>query len=218
LSDIEERLSQVRAARQQLHERGPARLRPVAGDFERVGLPRSDCDALRNILLAERATIVIEVGLAYASSALAIGEALLQSQAGGISHLVIDPFQDTSYSNVGWDAIREAGLAATTRLIVQPSSIALAHLVSENVTADAAFVDGSHRFHEVFIDLYYLRKIVRRGGLVILDDIVFPSVATALRYFEVNLGWTREAMEGRLVACRLPAERIEPEFTAFKAF
>lgn len=32
------------------------------------------------------------------------------------------------------------------------------------LVADAAFVDGSHVFHEVFLDLYYLRKVVKPGG------------------------------------------------------
>ncbi len=67
--------------------------------------------------------------------------------------------------------------------------MALPQLIAEQVTADAAFVDGSHRFHEVFVDLYFLRKIVRPGGLVVLDDHWWPSVRTAERYFELNMGW-----------------------------
>jgi hypothetical protein len=62
-----------------------------------------------------------------------------------------------------------------------PSSIALAQLASEGFLADAAFVDGSHRFHEVFVDLYFLRKIVRPGGLTVTDDNWAPSVRTAAR-------------------------------------
>ena len=57
--------------------------------------------------------------------------------------------------------------------------MALPRLVAKGVTADAAFVDGSHRFHEVFVDLYFLRKIVRPGGLIVLDDHWWPSVRTA---------------------------------------
>ncbi|MFJ6119774.1 class I SAM-dependent methyltransferase [Streptomyces sp. NPDC092129] len=68
--------------------------------------------------------------------------------------------------------------------------MALPRLLAEGLVADAAFVDGSHRFHEVFVDLYFLRKIVRPGGLIVLDDVWSPSVRTALRYYERNLGWT----------------------------
>ena len=218
LSNIEQRLDKVRAVRTHLHDKGPTHLRPFTGDFERVALPRHECDTLRDALIAEHANVVIEVGLAYGSSALAIGEALLRGARAGISHVVIDPYQESSYANAGWDAMRAAGLAASSLLISEPSSIALPRLTSEGFTADAAFIDGSHRFHEVFVDLYYMRKLVRPGGLIILDDVAWPSVAAALRYYDVNLGWRREPLEGRLEARRLPEELVEPSFTDFTPF
>src|SRR5262249_2980340 len=151
------------------------RRRPFEGDFERVALPAVDCDILRDTLVAHGAHVVIEVGLAYGSSALAIGEALCSSGAAHVSHIVIDPFQTTAYGNVGWAEMRPAALPDHTTFIGQPSSIALARLAADAFTADAAFVDGSHRFHEVFVDFYFLRKLVRPGGLIILDDASWPS-------------------------------------------
>lgn len=218
MSDIDERLARVRAVHTRLHDEGPTHVRPCAGDFERVALPREDCATLRDALVAENARVVIEIGLAYGSSALAVGEALLRCGARGISHVLIDPYQGSSYANVGWEALRAAGLADGARLISEPSSIALARLAGEGFTADAAFVDGSHRFHEVFVDLYYLRKLVRPGGLIILDDAAWPSVAAALRYYDSNLGWRREPLPGRLEARRLPEALVEPPFTDFKPF
>jgi hypothetical protein len=103
-------------------------------------------------------------------------------------------------------------------LIAEPSSIALARLTQLGVIVDAAFVDGSHRFHEVFVDLYFLRKLVRPGGLIVLDDTEWPSVATALRYYDRNLGWTPMPIAGRLTARQLPLEPPEPDFADFRAF
>jgi predicted O-methyltransferase YrrM len=162
--------------------------------------------------------VVIEIGLAYGSSALAIGEALCAIPGEGAVHIVIDPFQSPAFANVGWDVLTDAGLAPQTTLMTDVSSIALARLTEDGFQADAAFVDGSHRFHEVFVDLYYLRKLVRPGGLIILDDAAWPSVSTALRYFDVNLGWRPVDIAGRLTARRLPAVPVEPAFTDFKAF
>lgn len=213
-----DRLERVRAVRAQLHANGPPRSRPFERDCERVALPAADGDVLRDLLIADAAHIVIEVGLAYGSSALAIGEALCMTGGSGVSHLVIDPFQATGYDNVGRDLLNAAGLADQTTFIEEPSSIVLARLAAGGFTADAAFVDGSHRFHEVFVDLYFLRKLVRPGGLIILDDAAYPSVATALRYFDLNLGWRPVSNAGRLTARRLPDEPFEPSFTDFEAF
>lgn len=217
-ADIEQRLRRVRAVRAELHAAGPTRRRPLDGDFERVALPAAECDALRDVLVAHGARAVIEVGLAYGSSALAIGEALCSTGAVDVSHVVIDPFQSTAFDNVGREVLAAAGLEAQTTFIEDMSSIALARLASASFAVDAAFVDGSHRFHEVFVDLYFLRKLVRPGGLIILDDAEWPSVATALRYFDVNLGWQPVRIAGRLSARRLPDTFSEPAFTDFEPF
>jgi predicted O-methyltransferase YrrM len=217
-ADTDNRLQRVRAVRAELHTAGPKRSRPFEGDFERVALPAADADMLRDILVAYGVHVVVEVGLAYGSSALAIGEALVLTGGTEVSHIVIDPFQAAAYENVGWDALNAAGLAAQTTFIGEASSIVLARLAGEGLTADAAFVDGSHRFHEVFVDLYFLRKLVRPGGLIVLDDAAWPSVAAALRYFDLNLGWRPVSIVGRLTARRVPDEPFEPIFTDFKPF
>jgi hypothetical protein len=73
--EVETVLQRVQVARARLAKEGPAVTRPIEGDFERVSLPERECDLLRDVLVSEAACVVIEVGLAYGSSALAIGEA-----------------------------------------------------------------------------------------------------------------------------------------------
>jgi predicted O-methyltransferase YrrM len=185
----EERRTRIREVRARLRRDGPAWTRGAERDFATVTLPERDCDLLRDLLISERVRTVVEVGLAYGSSALAVGEALVTVNSPRPRHIVIDPFQQRAFANVGWDLLCSAGLDSIARLMATPSSIALSQLVSEGVHAEAAFVDGSHRFHEVFVDLYFLRKIVRPGGLIVVDDDWAPSVRTAVRYYERNLGW-----------------------------
>ena len=209
-------LERVRRARQRLADAGPTVSRGL-GDFDRVTLPTADCDELRDLVIADDARVVIEIGLAYGSSALAIGEALATRD--GARHLIIDAFQDR-FDNVGWDRITDAGLGPICELLPERSQLALPRLVAEGFVADAAFVDGSHVFHNVFVDLYFLRELVRPGGLVILDDCDWPSVATAAHYYEVNAGWApaAPALAGRLRSFRLPDPPVDPSFEDFKPF
>jgi predicted O-methyltransferase YrrM len=213
-----ELLTAVRDMRSRLADVGPAHVR-ADGDFERVSLPSTDCDVLRDLLIAEKARVVIEIGLAYGSSALAISEALVAQGHTDARHVIIDAFQH-HFQQAGWDAIASAGLTHLCTLLTDRSQLALPRLVTEDFIADAAFVDGSHNFHNVFVDLYFLGELVRPGGLLILDDCEWPSVATAVRYFEVNTGWRQEAIgqPTRLRAVRLPNPRVEPTFESFKPF
>jgi len=229
-TNAQRRRQRVRDVRRRLAHDGPPWTRDRANDFQTVTVPERDCDALRDLLVAEGASTVVEVGLAYGRSALAIGEALVWVGARRPLHVVIDPFQATEWSNVGWQLLRSAGLDTIARLIRETSSMALPQLVAEGLTADAAFVDGSHRFHEVFVDLAFLRRIVRPGGLVVLDDHWWPSVRTAATYFEVNMGWRvvpgafdagtvdPESGQARLRALRLPSPSFEPDFGGFQPF
>ena len=216
--------TRIREVRRRLALQGPPRTRPRERDFETVSLPDRDCDLLRDLLIAERAGSVIEIGLAYAGSALAIGEGLVTAGSPEPRHVIVDPFQQTAYAGVGWELLRSAGLDAIAELHIAWSSLVLPRLLAEGVVVDAAFVDGSHRFHEVFVDLYFLRKLVRPGGLVVLDDTDAPSVGTAARYFERNLGWAEipdafaGGTAGRCRAFRLPGTGIEPPFEEFRPF
>lgn len=99
---------------------------------------------------------------------------------GGNRHLILDPFQDSEFRDAGWEVIRLAQLDCIATLLRERSQFALPRLAAEGMSADAAFVDGSHVFQNVFVDLYYLQMIVRPGGLVILDDYWWPGVLRRL--------------------------------------
>lgn len=229
---IGERRERIRQVRCRLGREGPPWSRDREGDFATVTVSEVDCDLLRDLLIAEAAGTVVEVGLAYASSALAIGEALVAVDSPHPRHLIIDPFQARDWRDVGWELLVSAGLDSIAELMPTLSSFALPRLVNEELVADAAFVDGSHRFHEVFVDLYFLRRIVKPGGLIVVDDAWMPSVRTAARYFVQNLGWavihdafadgTVVSVDGEPVprcrAFRLPDPSFEPSFEDFRPF
>jgi hypothetical protein len=72
----------------------------------------------------------------------------------------------------------------------EESQITLPRLLDDGRSFDFAFADGSHRFDGVFVDLFYLGRLGRQGGVVFLEDYQLPAVGRAASFFVRNLGWT----------------------------
>jgi predicted O-methyltransferase YrrM len=228
----DERTRRIREVRHRLLQDGPRSWEL----FEEFTVPARDCDLIRDLLIAERAETVVEVGLCYASSALAIGEALVTVAPPEPRHLIIDPYQESRWANAGRKALERAGLDALVSLIPVRSSVAVPKLIAEGVVADAAFVDGDHRFHQVMLDLTLLQEVVRPGGLVLIDDYWASSVRTAVHYFVLNLGWNlipdafaggslifvdedeEKDLVARCAALRLPKLPVERRFEDLRPF
>jgi predicted O-methyltransferase YrrM len=152
-------------------------------------IERAQGEALRELATAEGAGRTIEVGLALGLSGLFLCQAVL---ARGGRHVAIDPFQRESWNGAGLRTLREAGVEGLVEVIEEESQLALPRLVVEGREFDFAFVDGDHRFEGVFLDLYFMTRLVRPGGLVVVDDMWMPAVRTAVAYVEKNLAATLE--------------------------
>jgi predicted O-methyltransferase YrrM len=150
-------------------------------------IERADGEALLELLIAEGVERTIEVGLALGISALWFCQAV---GAPGGRHVAVDPFQQESWNGAGLRTLREAGVEELVEVIEEESQLALPRLVAEGREFDFAFVDGDHRFEGVFLDLYYMTRLVRPGGLIAVDDMWMPSIRTAVSYVENNLGLT----------------------------
>jgi predicted O-methyltransferase YrrM len=140
----------------------------------------------------EAATRTIEIGLGYGVAALFACEGLLANGDATARHLAIDPHQATRFADCGLQVIGEAGLAQLVEFHGEHSEFVLPRLLAEGRMFDLAFVDGNHRFDGVFLDLIYLGRLVRPGGIVFVDDYQLPSVARAVAFCTQNLAWTVE--------------------------
>jgi predicted O-methyltransferase YrrM len=169
-------------------------------------------EALRDLAIAEGAERTIEVGLALGMSALFLCQAVMRRDG---RHLAIDPFQQESWNGAGLRTLRDAGVDDVVEVIEEESQLALPRLVSEGRQFDFAFVDGDHRFEGVFLDLYYMTRLVKPGGLVVVDDMWMPAVRTAVAYVERNLATTLEpdALPGAFRWRHRPLSRGVPSGT-----
>ena len=154
-----------------------------------VAASAAEGKALRGWVVGEGATRTIEIGLGYGISALYVCEGLLANASEAAAHhVVIDPYQATRFSDCGLQVLEEAGVSGLVGHHAEESQLALPRLLGEARVFDLAFVDGNHRFDGVFVDLVYLGRLVRPGGIVFLDDYQLPSVPRAVSFFLTNLG------------------------------
>jgi predicted O-methyltransferase YrrM len=162
-----------------------------------VGIAAVEGESLREWVRREGATFTIEIGLAYGISALFVCEGLLANGASKARHVVLDPNQKTRFANCGLQFLDEAGVAELVEYHPEESEIVLPRFLAEGRRFDLAFVDGNHRFEGVFLDLIYLGRLVRTGGIIFVDDYHLPSVARAVSFCTKNLGWTVEEVSTR---------------------
>lgn len=175
--------------------------------------------ALRDWVLRERAVHTIEVGLAFGFSTLHICQALVLTGDPEARHIAIDPHQLTGYASVALCVLQDAGVAHMVDLQSEESQLVLPQFLAGGRCFDLAFVDGNHRFDYVFVDLFYLGRLVRKGGVIILDDYNLPGIKRAVSFFVANLDWTvADIVEDRLVVLRTATGPDTRDFRFFAEF
>lgn len=116
----------------------------------------------------------LEVGCAYGLSSLYICAAT-RTRTGAL-HTIIDPYQNTQWDGVGIRQLAEAGIESFS-LVELKSEFALPQLLKLNEGKyDFVFVDGWHTFDHTLVDCFYATRLLRIGGVLAIDDVMFPSV------------------------------------------
>jgi predicted O-methyltransferase YrrM len=194
-------------------------------DIFPVAISAAQGGVLRDWVIKEKAVHTIEIGLAWGISALHICEGLLTNGGKNARHIAVDPFQSSrpKFMNCGLQVLEEAGVASMVEHISEESQTALPRFVSEGRRFDFAYVDGSHLFDGVFLDLIYLGRLVRSEGVIFGDDYQAPAVAKAVSFCVANLGWKLEELAPSdkshrwyvLRIAREPVARMYPHFVDF---
>ena len=140
---------------------------------------------------AERPAATLEVGMAWGLSTLHILSALaeVRGSAAGAPHVVMDPFQASRFRNAARCLVREVGAEAMVEFYPEPSEIVLPRMVAAGRQFDLAFIDGDHHFDPGFVDFFFVHRLLKPGGLVIFDDVLFDGIYLTSRWAETNLGY-----------------------------
>ena len=223
-SNRDKTLKRVRSVIDRITSDGKATARSdnSVHDIFPVAVDIAEGKALRDWVIKEKAVHTIEIGLAYGVSALYICEGLLTNGDQKARHLALDPHQ-SNFKKLGLQFLEEAGVAHLVEHLAEESQIALPRFLSESRHFDFAFVDGSHLFDRVFLDLIYLGRLVRPGGIIFADDYQAPAVVRAVSFCLTNLEWKLEESSPSdkhhqwvvLRTAREPIPRSYPHFVDF---
>jgi predicted O-methyltransferase YrrM len=188
-----------------------------------VAISADEGRSLRGWVVKESAARTIEIGLAYGVSALFVCEGLLINGHPNAQHVVIDPFQSTGFKDCGLQLLEDAGVSHLIDYHEEESQILLPKFLSETRRFDFAFIDGSHLFERVFLDLIYLGRIVEPGGIIFVDDYQLPAIARCVSFCLTNLNWTLEELSQpdelhQWVVLRTPRKAISRSFRDFVDF
>ena len=188
-----------------------------------VAVTPEEGESLRGWIVAEQATRTIEIGLGYGIAALYACAGLRETGAEDARHVTLDPYQRERFGDVGLQLLDDAGFGDLLEFHQRGSEFALPGFLEEGRHFDLAVVDGNHRFDGVFVDLWYLGRLLRHGGIVFLDDYQLPGVARAVSFFVTNVGWQIEEISPadelhQWVVLRTPPTPDERSFEHFVDF
>jgi predicted O-methyltransferase YrrM len=168
----------------------------------------SFAEAIYKMVLREKPSQCIEIGMAFGVSTLAILSALNELNSGTL--ISIDPFQSTHWHGAGLRAIEMAGFASRHILVEDFDYLALPELLREGRTFEFAYIDGHHTFDYVLLDCWYLDRMLLPNGVMAFNDCGYPAVNKVLRfltthrrYVEIDAGLPVQADPESLKECAL---------------
>jgi predicted O-methyltransferase YrrM len=187
------------------------------------GIHRDEVELVARIVDELDPATSLEVGLGYGFSALAICSSGRRATSER-RHIVMDPHQSSYWGGNGLENLAAANVRDMVEFHEDASYRVLPKLEAEGVEVDFAFIDGWHTFDFVFVDLFYVDKLLRPGGVVMFDDANWASIRPVIRFAVTNLGYAVHAtlpekgpralldrelgLEGSCIAVRKPLEPV----------
>ena len=155
---------------------------------ERITIPQrrryesvedSEGEFLAELIAKNQCGATLEIGLAHGLSAAYI----LGAHKG--EHVAMDPFQ-RAFDDRGLRNLEQLGLSDRLRFHEDFSRSVLPKLLDAGDKFDFVFIDGSHRFDDVFLDFYYCDRLLKQGGYIAFHDTWMRSTQTTLSFIRRN--------------------------------
>ena len=163
----------------------------IATDIFPMAINRDQGEFLVKIINRYRPDTVIELGFRYGISSLWIQSAAKKPAR----HIIIDPYHHIpsppKKNTIDAFIKKQKGVVLEERVTSQEF---LAGYLQEHKTADMVFIDASQWFDSVMTDLFFVSRILKVGGIVVLRNIWSRPVRRAVMYYLKNLPYSLDSV------------------------
>ena len=149
---------------------------------------RNNLLTLRHLMLTLNPERTLEIGLGFGGSALMFASThrdLRHAPCG--QHTSVDPFQTTVWDSSAILLLERAGLEEYVDVRSSSSALDLPRMLQQSERFELAYIDGSHLFEDVFVDAYFVIRLLVEGGVVAFDDSANPHIAKVIAFIRSSL-------------------------------
>jgi predicted O-methyltransferase YrrM len=156
----------------------------IAPDIFPMAVSKKEGMLLATLIDRYTPRVFVELGFRYGIASLWIQSAEHKPDR----HIIIDPYHHIPYpprKKTIDDLIKKQ--AGVTLEEHKNSQEKLAELSYDGIDVDMAFIDASQWFDSVITDLYFLTRILRKDGIVVIRNMWRTPVRKAVMYYLKNL-------------------------------
>ncbi len=147
------------------------------------------CDFIVSLIDKIDARMCLETGLAFGISALAICGAIEKKQ--NKIYYSIDPFQKSDWQNIGIENLKRENYWEFVKFYPKFSDQILPCLHLDGVELDFIYLDSTKVFDFLCVDVHFSAKLLREGGILVLDDVGYPGIQKLARLMLQQPHWKK---------------------------
>jgi len=152
----------------------------IPEDDRKTSVKDTEGKALAELIRQHGLSNSLEIGMAYGLSAAYI----LSAHEG--PHVCIDPYQTAHYGDLGVQNLTVLGLRDRMTLHQEASQFALPRLFVDGARFDLVFIDGGHRYDEIFVDFFFSDRLLRPEGLIVFHDKWMRGTQLVISFVKKN--------------------------------
>ena len=156
--------------------------------IDAVSLRREEVEYLASLVSLYKPVNTLEIGLALASSTVAIMGTKLEYEKSE-THIALDPFQELHARNAGLREVNRLGLSESLNHIPRFSEDYLNECFLAGKKFDFIFIDGKHTIGQAVADAFLSDKVMNRNGIIAIHDSLLFSTAASVKYLLFERGY-----------------------------